>query len=230
MNQLYLIKENRKTTDFVKLEAEGKLLYISKGKVCKTGVAKITRGCGSDEKALAELEQTAEQYLGKGYRIGKESPKDVRETVSYDKAKWHLGGDFPDGLDDYQAYVHTGLYINWIIDNDLSSDLSLQEYPAEIRRVKEKLITGTRFYFEYLDGIFSTDELNETGADFTSDYFDFEKGQYLSDLEATLAEDLPSLYHIMDTRENYDLIRKRIDQRFKEWLRKRKNNTTQHCT
>ncbi|MFC6999419.1 hypothetical protein [Rufibacter roseus] len=142
MNQLYLIKENRITTDFVKLEAEGKLLYISKGKVGKTVVAKITRGCGSDEKALAELEQTAEQYLGKGYRIGKESPKDVRETVSYDKAKWHLGGDFPEGLDDYQAYVHTGLYINWIIDNDLSSNLLLQEYPDEIRRVKEKIITG----------------------------------------------------------------------------------------
>ena len=37
----------------------------------------------------------------------------------YDKAKWHFRGEFPDELDIFQGYVHTGFYLTWIIENGL---------------------------------------------------------------------------------------------------------------
>lgn len=39
--------------------------------------------------------------------------------IIFDKAKWHLGGDFPTDLDEHQAYVHTGMFVGWLIHKGL---------------------------------------------------------------------------------------------------------------
>ena len=44
------------------------------------------------------------------------------QTIIYDKAKYHYEGDFPQELPMEQAFVHTGMFLSWIIDNNLFSD------------------------------------------------------------------------------------------------------------
>ncbi len=39
----------------------------------------------------------------------------------YDKAAWHLGGEWPAGLPAEQAYVHAGLLFGWMIERGLTS-------------------------------------------------------------------------------------------------------------
>ena len=62
--------------------------------------------------------------------------------------------------------------------------------------------------------------LNDEGNAFSSFYFDFSKGQFLSDYEEVLGGELPSLYHVQDTWENYAKLKKRIDQRYEKWKRR----------
>src|SRR6478735_390289 len=45
-------------------------------------------------------------------------------TTVYDKAKWHYEGDFPSNLSEKQAFVHTGMYLGWIIEENLYSKRS----------------------------------------------------------------------------------------------------------
>jgi len=52
-------------------------------------------------------------------------------------------------------------------------------------------------------------------------YFDFEKGSYLRDYEATLGKNVTTLYHVEDTWTNFDRLKIVLEQRFIEWKSKR---------
>lgn len=55
------------------------------------------------------------------------------------------------------------------------------------------------------------------GDRFARSYFDFDRGAYLDDYETHLAADLPSLYHVSNSWENYDTIKACIDRRYAAW-------------
>ena len=59
-------------------------------------------------------EKIADGYKITIFKVSKENDYDV-----YDKAKYHSGGNFPEELDQFQSFVHTGMYVGWLIDNDL---------------------------------------------------------------------------------------------------------------
>ena len=68
------------------------------------------------------------------------------------------------------------------------------------------------------DGKFIDEDLNDEGNAFAQDYYVVETGQYLTDYEMTLGGDnLPDLYHVADTWENFERIKPVLDQRFDEW-------------
>ena len=140
----------------------------------------------------------------------------MADSVVYDKAEYHSRGDFHSDLDEYQAFVHTGMYVAWLIDRDLISDEFMKELQREISACKRREKTGAQVY-ESRDRCLIDDMLNKTGNSFSAKYFDFEKGMYLVDYGELLADSLPSLYHVRDTWENYDVIKRRIDQRFSSW-------------
>ncbi|SOD03386.1 hypothetical protein SAMN05216486_1126 [bacterium JGI 053] len=142
----------------------------------------------------------------------------MSNPIVYDKAKYHYGGDYPEGLADEQAFVHTGLYLGWIIDHGLHSDF-LAEEPELIERFKAREITGPQVY-EAWDGCLIDDMLSDEGNAFSKDYFDFERGRYLADYEELLAGGLPSLYHVQDTWANYDRLKARVDERYAVWKRR----------
>ncbi len=104
------------------------------------------------------------------------------QTIIYDKAKYHYEGDFPQELPMEQAFVHTGMFLGWIIDNNLFSDEFLEETEEEINKFKLRKMTGTQVYM-FWDGVLSDDMLNDEGNQFAIDYFDFEKGLYLDDYD-----------------------------------------------
>jgi hypothetical protein len=142
------------------------------------------------------------------------------DGVVYDKAKYHYGGDYPDGLPDEQAFVHTGLYLGWIVDRDLYS-VEFREGTADlIAAFRSREVTGPEIY-ESWDGCLIDTMLSADGNAFSHDYFDFDRGNYLADYEELFLGDLPSLYHVANTWDNYERLRVRLDERFAEWQRKR---------
>ena len=135
----------------------------------------------------------------------------------YDKAKWHYEGDFPKDLDPFQGYVHTGMFLGWLIDNDLVSYEFKEELRAEIAQFKKRELTGPQLFQRCCDGVLLPEDLNDPGNRFAVEYFEFEKGQYLPDYAEALANGLPSIYHVADTWDNYNKLKKVVDGRYAEW-------------
>jgi len=165
----------------------------------------------ADSKKLVE-EKIADGFKVTGFVVSKENDFDV-----YDKAKYHYGGNFPEDLDDFQGFVHTGMYVGWLIETDLLDQELYSDSKQAIKEFKDRRITGSQFYESQLDGVLLINDISEVGNRFSFDYFDFETGKYLSDYEKTLAIGLPTLFHVQDTWENYEKIKKVIDKRFLEW-------------
>jgi hypothetical protein len=72
-------------------------------------------------------------------------------------------------------------------------------------------------YLEAVGTFIKTPEGNA----FARDYFEFETGEFVSDYEKLLAKKLPSFFHVEDTWKKYEVIKRKIEQRYKAWQRKR---------
>ncbi|WP_016761401.1 DUF7832 domain-containing protein [Leptospira weilii] len=141
-------------------------------------------------------------------------------STVYDKAKWHYGGDYPEDLPDSQAFVHTGIYLGWLIENDLIDDaeppFNEPEFKEAFQQFKAREVTPVTIYEELFDGCLSDDMLTDQGNKFTHFYY---SGEYLDDYETFLAdENIPTLYHVPFTWDAYSKISRVIDKRYKKWI------------
>jgi hypothetical protein len=133
----------------------------------------------------------------------------------YDKAEYHDDEVVPKGLPRKQAFVHTGMFVGWLIEHDMIA----KDFLEKTQGFKERKITGAQVYKAW-DGCLIDYMLTDEGNAFAKYYYNGEDGQgglYFDDYEAALVGDLPSLYHVKDTWENYDVIKKKIDQRYEAW-------------
>ncbi len=137
----------------------------------------------------------------------------IQKTI-YDNAKNHFLGNFPDSLPIEQAYVHIGMYLGWIIDNELYSPYFEEEAGTEIYRFKRRELSAT-ILSEIWDGYLGYELFNDEGNLFTYHYYG--GGIYKNDYEKLLVKDLPSYYHVDDSWDNYGLLSERISKRFEEW-------------
>ena len=140
----------------------------------------------------------------------------MADPYVYDKAKYHYDGNFPDDLEAEQGFVHTGMFLGWIVDHDLYSDWFGPDMRGYISAFKDRELTGAKL-FEMCDGVLVDDMLTDEGNAFARDYFDFERGKYLGDYSELLTKGSPSMYHVADTWPNYEKLKERIDQRYREW-------------
>jgi len=142
--------------------------------------------------------------------------QDSQETnkITYDRAKNHFLGNFPEALPIEQAYVHIGFYLGWIIDNDLFSEYFEEETETQIYRFKRKQ-TSCTILSECWDGYLGHELFSQEGNMFT--YYYYGGGIYKKDYETTLAKGLPSIYHVQDNWENFKIISDKISARFVEW-------------
>ncbi len=145
----------------------------------------------------------------------------MTESYVYDKAEYHYDGEYPENLPEEQAFVHTGMFLGWILDNDLHSVDFWQDSAGYIASFKAREMTGAQVYEYACDGVLLDEELSEDGNAFAHDYFDFGREQYLKDYDELLARGLPSIYHVEDTWNNYEKIARRISSRYREWKQQR---------
>ncbi|AEA42863.1 hypothetical protein [Fluviicola taffensis] len=146
--------------------------------------------------------------------------------ASIDQANWHYGGDFPKGLPKENGGTHIGMYLNWIIDNNLLEKTFLEDSAEGIQKVKSRKITGREFLFEYCDEKLLEYFLNEEGLEFTTRYYK-RLGTYMYDYDELLKGKYDSLYEIPNTWENYDLITTKITKEFEKWKSRRTKKSWQ---
>jgi hypothetical protein len=137
----------------------------------------------------------------------------IQKTI-YDNAKNHFLGNFPESLPIEQAYVHIGMYLGWIIENDLYSEYFEDEAEIQIFRFKNRQLNPT-ILSELWDGYLGYELFTKEGNMFT--YYYYGGGLYRKDYEELLADELPSLYHVEDSWDNFERISKKITERYNEW-------------
>lgn len=60
--------------------------------------------------------------------------------------------------------------------------------------------------------------LSDEGNRFAVAYYEAIEGGYFEDYEEVLVGDLESLYHVQDNQQNFEKMKKRIDERFAELI------------
>jgi hypothetical protein len=133
----------------------------------------------------------------------------------YDKAKYHDDSCHKLKLGEDQSFVHTGLFFDWIVLNDLlSPGFGFEEHV--IAKTKERVWSPTGIY-EWCDGVLVDDMLSDEGNAFAMAYFDFGSGQYLKDYETYLSKELKSVFAVPNTWDSYDRIAPVIDVRYRQF-------------
>jgi len=95
----------------------------------------------------------------------------------------------------------------------------LDDMQEELGSLTRRAMTPGQFLL-VCDGKFVDEMINDEANAFTAEYYDMDNGQYLDDYEDLLGEDVPDLYHVADTWENFDRLAPVIAQRFGAWQAK----------
>lgn len=140
----------------------------------------------------------------------------MKRPVVYDKGKYHDETIMEYGLPEDQASVHTAFFLGWLIEHDLYSAKFATENADQINEYKAKKKTAVEIY-DWWDRCLIDDMLNEEGNAFAQEYFDFDKGQYLSDYTKLLVKGRPSVFHVPYNWENQEIMSTQISKRYKSW-------------
>ncbi len=217
----YLTKKEDGKTHHFRITVENNGVSIVTG-VFYNWLGKHFEGCGDNASAVERQKQLIDEKRKDGFHITEFIQTLENTTDVYDKAKWHYDGEFPSELDESQGFVHTGMFLGWLVDNDLMSEEFNSDFEDDIRDFKSQELTGAQIFERCCDGVLMLEDISEPGNRFALHYFDFDKGQYLVDYETLLAKGLPTMYHVEDTWENYKKLKIQLDKRHSEW--KNQNN------
>lgn len=227
----FLTKSGEKSTQYIHLRLERlsyqSILYIVKGRMLeriRTNRDSIEQYTNFEE-AQARVTGLIKQLLKEGFTsqdvkilqdadIKYANLRTREKAYVYDKAKWHYNDDYPKTLLPFQAYVHTGMFVTWLIINNLLFYKIADEYQESIHLVKQGKMSGARFFEKHLDGSLSSNDLSEEGNAFARQYLNKDDNVYLTDYIDCLAGSLPSEYHVQDSLENYKKIATIIDERY----------------
>ena len=139
--------------------------------------------------------------------------------MTYDRADWHYGGEFPSDLPPENGGTHIGMFLAWAAHAGLIGAFHLEHSSEYLEQMGRREITGGEFLAQACDEKFWPEDLNDEGNAFASDYY---PSQYFEDYEEALGEDLPTLYHVQDSWANFDLLCPVLEHRFHEWKSRRK--------
>lgn len=137
----------------------------------------------------------------------------------YDKADFHRDSVAAHGLPEGHAANHTVVFLRWLIDHNLMSEMFLEE-SGEVLPAYHAGNATIHEVYECWYGCLVDEMLSDEGDEFASHYFDFDNGAYLTDYSATLQGNLPSEFHIEYSEQNYRLLEPVIDAKYKDWKQK----------
>src|SRR5262249_33118794 len=98
--------------------------------------------------------------------------------MSYDRAEWHYGGNYPKELPPENGGTHIGMFLAWAIVNGLEGDLHKQESAQALEAVRRREMTGRQFLFDQCDEKFTDEDLNDEGNAFAATYYSREDPPY----------------------------------------------------
>ena len=128
--------------------------------------------------------------------------------MKYDDVDWHRKGS------DESTVAHLGMFVAWLVCNDLVSREYGQVTQEDIDRLTSQEINGTWILENRLDGSLSNGSLTDEGDAFVGDYYD--RSYYDDFATAFVQEDLEDV-PIQDDWRNFEILRVILDQRFSEW-------------
>lgn len=134
--------------------------------------------------------------------------------MAYDRADWHYGGDFPEGLAPENGATHIGMYLAWAIKRGFTGELHLQHSAPAVAAVREGRMSGRIFLIEQCDEKFTEEDLNDEGNRFTSSYYE---AGYHADYAKCFGDAYPSLYHVEDSPSNQLEVDGILDRRLAVW-------------
>lgn len=137
-------------------------------------------------------------------------------TVSstFDSADWHVGGDYPNDLDPSGARTHIGVYVAWAAANGLLAGDLVRAHPDAVQAVRDGEILGSEFLRDVCDDELGSEHLSSEGLEFTAAYYE---ERYLDDYLEVADDELPSLYHELDTLEKQAEVSALLDRRLADW-------------
>jgi hypothetical protein len=135
--------------------------------------------------------------------------------TKYEDASWHAEGDFPPDLDPERACTHIALFLGWAVDRGLEGEFLREECDELLAAFRARRLSPIELLHAAADDQLTDEDLNDEGNAFAAEYLD--NKYYYTDYESVLGGDLPSLYHVECTWENYELMAARLDLRLAEW-------------
>nr|WP_229692277.1 hypothetical protein [Paenibacillus radicis (ex Gao et al. 2016)] len=106
------------------------------------------------------------------------------------------------------------------------SKQSRKEDVSEIELVKKNEMTGAQIYRRNWDGVLSSKELSDEADAFAREYLNIHNDIYTAvDFTNLLAADLPTIYHVEDSIDNYHKIEPIITKRYQDWMSRNKSNS-----
>jgi hypothetical protein len=138
-------------------------------------------------------------------------------VVEYDRWNWHTEGDFPKDQMPEQGYVHIGMYLAWLIRQDMLDPdwVARSGVRRAVGAVSEGSETVTALR-DMTDGALTSDMLSAEGMAFTSAYYAPEYG-YSRDWRRVFGR-RADRYDVPDEWETYKRIAPLIDRRHAEWV------------
>jgi hypothetical protein len=107
------------------------------------------------------------------------------------------------------------MYLAWVILRGLGGKELVLQSGDTYNWVRSGEVTGRDLLFTKLDGKFFDQLLSPEGKAFTKSYY--ETNGYANDYDRVLGGDLPTLYHVQDTWENFDKLSRVLDERLAAW-------------
>jgi hypothetical protein len=135
--------------------------------------------------------------------------------ANIDRADWHYGGNYPPELPPENGATHIGMYLAWIILRGLGSKELIQHAGDTYNWVRSREVTGRDLLLTKLDEKFFDELLSPEGKAFTESYY--ATNGYANDYDRVLGGDLPTLYHVANTWENFDKLAPVLDERLAAW-------------
>ncbi|MFC0180156.1 DUF7832 domain-containing protein [Thorsellia kenyensis] len=135
---------------------------------------------------------------------------------------WHEEPAYEFELEYKNAGTHIGMFISWLIINDLVSDWMKEDFADEIKLVLNRQMTGLELLL-VAEGILREDYISEDALPFVEAYYsndiDFSRS-YQNDYEKILTNNLTSFYHVADSWENYELLAPALEEAYQIWAEK----------
>lgn len=138
-----------------------------------------------------------------------------KNGTQYDNSRWHIANDFPEDLPKEAALTHMGMFMGWVLDKGFESDSIKEDFRENIKKFRDREITGAKFLELSCDSKLSPENLDEEANKFSSFYYS--SGSYFNDYSTVLYTGEATVFHIPYSWENYGLVKKIIEERYEEW-------------